>query len=771
MTFPLITRRPPTTHLGIIGASGYGKSKLLALLALAWIRSRMVGLSAVDPHGTFVREIVDVCANPAHGLHDRDVHYFNPAGGFTLGLNPLQIDGDVSDERAAECANVVTRVIEAKFGASPEQTPRLARLVFVLSFAVALRRGTLLDVLKLLTLGGAELREVILGQIGNPVIRDDLADLDALARTQPARFLEVTESLRNRLTRWVADPRMARMLGQPQGLNPQRLMDQRAIALFDLGALDYADASFIGCLIGSLFFSHARRRPPDRSAPHVLALDEAESLLTIDTARALDQTRKHGLFVYGSIQRWEQARRTDEVADALITNCGAWCAFRVPNPEHARFFAELFALSPSLRLNEYKPGTERPVAVGSRKVLVESRGLGESRGTSESRGSAHTETIGHARSTSVALGRSHSQGRAESTSASDGTNWSNGQSSSRSIGSSEGQAHGLSRGHSHGTSAGSTVSHSHGASASSGMGESASLSLAPPHVDLTASPPSLHSPNLRAWYASAPEITAMTIGTSLSSSHGTSASHGLADTTMSSASESNASSTSHSASQSRSSGTTESQTRGGSQSTSRGETVSEAWGTSESVGYGTSESIAHGRAESVAYGTSRAVSVSEGLSETYITDYTWMPSALFTLEEQIGRVQAELQSLQPREVIVRLHGDAPLRLRTPDMAPGFKSDRYRDLLVPRYIAAIAARNPYLVSVDKADALVAERLARTEPAPDRPDDPAAPETFAPVDDPTAFAREFWRTRAKPKPRPKPGSRSALRIVKSDGDNTE
>ena len=775
MTFPLVSRLPPKTHVGIIGASGAGKSKFLVTLLLPWLRSRLAGVTAIDPHGSFVRDIVAYCANPKDGLVDRTIHYFNPASDACCAMNPLEIDGEINDAAAAERANLLVGVVEAMFGVDPEKTPRLSRLLFVLAFAVALRGGTLLDVLKLTTLGGSTLRDIVIAHTKNPVIRDELVDLDTLARTQPARFLELVESLRNRLVRWLADPRLARLLGQPRGFNPRSAMDRRQVVLFDLGGLDYQDASFVGCLINTMYFSAAMQRAPDVSPPHVLVVDESESIMTIVTARMGDITRKYGLYGYWCFQRLEQILRNPELVDSLISNCGAWAAFRVPNPEHAKLVAEMFALGPHLNLSEWKPGTERPVAVGQRKVIVESETDGHSRGVSETHGIARSEMVAHG--TTRVRGRAESEsiseatGRTLSSSETQSTGMSVGTSVGDTIGETRGTARGLSQGHVQGTTHGASSMQSSGLSTAESVSDSASLTLSPPDVNLfTPGAPALASSDLSSWYGSSPDISSMSIAAGHTSMTGASATHGTALSTGISSSDSTAQSMSESQAESRSRSTAESRTHSESAAATRGVSDSHTRGVSRattlSEAEGWSESVAHGLTASLAHGTNQTQTTTQGRSETFVTDYQWLPQQTYSLQEQIARMQGELMSLQRQEVIIRVLGEAPLKLRTPELAPAFASDKYRNLMVPRYLARCASNNPWLIKATDADAVIAAARAEQPQAPKA--DPATPEAFDLIDDPASFGKRFWEGRQKPKPRK---GKPTLHVVKPDGDNSD
>jgi hypothetical protein len=358
-------------HILVVGGTRRGKSGLLELTARASVERSEEGLTAIDPHGSFVRGVRDWLANPANGQTGRVLHYLDPSSLYTFGLNPLDNDG--SWEACHDASVTLASVIESRFEASPEETPRLARIVYVAAMICARHKLTLIELVELLSIGGEELRRVLLQDFDNRIVRRELEDLCTLASRSPREFLSVVESTKNRFVRWLSDRRLARILGQKRGLDPLAVMNAGDLVLADLSSLTYADAAFLGCLLDSMYFAAARHRPPLTGRRHRLILDEAESLVTLDVARMCDQSAKAGLLLTAAIQRLGQLRqRGDFVADALLTNCAVKICFGGLEIESARYMAEnLFA--GHLDLAEWKPGTERPVAVGNDKVLVRNR--------------------------------------------------------------------------------------------------------------------------------------------------------------------------------------------------------------------------------------------------------------------------------------------------------------------------------------------------------------------------------------------------------------
>lgn len=400
------TRVPVDANWLVVGGTRRGKSGLLQLASRAAIRDGRTGLTCIDPHGEYVRAIAEWAANPAN-VTGRRIHFFDCSADHAFGLNPLQRAND-SWESCHDAATVLAAVIESRFDAPPEALPRLSRIIYIAGMLCARHDLTLLELVELLSLGAGELRRSLLEDFDNRIVRRELEDLHTLAAKQPARFLELVESAKNRFVRWLGDRRLARILGQKRGLNARAVMDGREIVLADLSALSYADAAFVGCLITSMFFAAARGRMPMRSARHRLVLDEAESLITTDVARMTDQCAKYGLNLTAAIQRLGQIRAKGEfVCDALAVNCAVKVCFGGLEPASARYMAELL-FSGFLDLAEWKPGSERPVAVGHDREIVRSSSRAEHEATHQTE--AHTRSHSHGEATGTFETMSSSSG-------------------------------------------------------------------------------------------------------------------------------------------------------------------------------------------------------------------------------------------------------------------------------------------------------------------------------------------------------------------------
>ena len=150
-----------------------------------------------------------------------------------------------------------------------------------------------------------------------------------------------------------------------------------------------------------------------------------------------------------------------------------------------------------------------------------------------------------------------------------------------------------------------------------------------------------------------------------------------------------------------------------------------------------------GEAITQARGTSRGTSITEGESETFVTEYALMGTVMFSLTEQQQRAVGELMRLGLRECVVKVGNQEPVRTRTANLEPAFRSDYFKRVWLPIYRTGMVQRSPYLLPSATVDAQLAARHAPPPPRPE-PDFTQPQQSSVPlVDTPVSFATEYWR----------------------------
>lgn len=172
---------------------------------------------------------------------------------------------------------------------------------------------------------------------------------------------------------------------------------------------------------------------------------------------------------------------------------------------------------------------------------------------------------------------------------------------------------------------------------------------------------------------------------------------------------------------SHSSATSKSASRGSSHAISRSHTTA----VTEGESWGETEVTSH--AVSRMHGTSRGTSESAGEGETFVPVLEWLPS-FYSLEEQMHRLAGELKTLPLRECFLKIDNAPPVRVRTADFAPAFKSALFKHRMLPIFEKKLA-QSPYLHPVAAVDALMAPVTNPTPAEPLHTPEPL-PEPLAP-----------------------------------------
>ena len=168
-------------HVHAIGASGFGKSKLLegiARQAILALDGKPRGLILIDPHGTVIRDILRWIA--AYGIDKyRTIHVIDPTSDEIVGINPLRHRPGIDPAFVAN--TFCNALMEVWGGADPTQTPQLRESIKAIFYTLTVLGWTLLEC-ELLTdiadpLG---VRQFIIENIRHPQIRRFWATLDAL---------------------------------------------------------------------------------------------------------------------------------------------------------------------------------------------------------------------------------------------------------------------------------------------------------------------------------------------------------------------------------------------------------------------------------------------------------------------------------------------------------------------------------------------------------------------------------------------------------------
>lgn len=315
-------------HIHILGATGSGKSELMARMVLADVNAGR-GVVVIDPKGDLVTDILTRL--PAHvgqrvALFDAD----NPARPPVL--NPLE--GDDTGRTVDNLVSTFSRVYSSSWGPRTEDLLRSALLTLRATPGTA----TLADLPKLLTV--PSFRERALDQINDDILCGFWQWYDELSA--PARA-QVTAPLMNKVRGLLLRPFVHAALARGAStISMDAILDGGiCLARISKGALGTDTAR----LVGSIIVAHAwqaathRARLPQRDRLDCsIYVDECHNFLNLahPIEDMLAEARAHRMSIVLAHQHLRQLPR--ELAEGISSNARSKIIFSA-SPEDARDLA------------------------------------------------------------------------------------------------------------------------------------------------------------------------------------------------------------------------------------------------------------------------------------------------------------------------------------------------------------------------------------------------------------------------------------------------
>jgi len=452
-----------TTHLHIIGPTGTGKSRLLFHLFQQLVRVPQATIILIDPKGSLYR----MCRDWAilHGLTKRLVLFDPSDSERVIGYNPLKPNG-LSWSTHAKAAR--EGIAASRGQHSFDETPQLARFLFLILAAARLLELTLIEAVGLLR-SGSDVRKAVLPRLTDPFVRESLEYFDSLT---PRRQEELTASTLARLEAFVYDPAIRMMLTQQtRSLDLAEVLTSHQILLLNLEQyrpLRPEDVKTLGRLCLNDILAHVFERPEGARSPVFLFIDEVQDFATRDLCVALDKGR--GLFLHCLIAHQHCAQLMDEdtsgyLFKSVMNDARTKIVFGGSSVKDLEAF-----LVKEMLLDQYNPWTVKDELTSLELDPIETTRVSATTGYSYSKGKGIAFPVSKSETEGGTETEGESFGESQSTHASRGTFRSQGSA----ITQAEGRAHTTAEGFSHTTVDGSSSAagrgNAHGSVDMSGAG-------------------------------------------------------------------------------------------------------------------------------------------------------------------------------------------------------------------------------------------------------------------------------------------------------------
>ena len=305
------------------------------------------GVVLIDPHGDLYHRLLSFCAwlslrKPELQLHRRVVPFDVAETQNVIGFNPIARNSRVMTYQVVALMEAIRKCWSQE---SFDATPRLARWLFNVAYALVSANVTLVQAQDLVNPASSMLRSAITARITNPRIR---AEWEWLEEMKIDRREERTESTLNRIKPFVEHELIRPMLGQyTKTLDFPGIIAGGKILLVNLArqnVISEDNQHLLGTLIVNELITAAFACKPGERRECFLAIDEFSRFVTKDACEILDGGRKYKLHLILAHQHLGQLREKDpEVYYSTLTNARTKIVFGGLNDEDVELISkELF---------------------------------------------------------------------------------------------------------------------------------------------------------------------------------------------------------------------------------------------------------------------------------------------------------------------------------------------------------------------------------------------------------------------------------------------
>ncbi len=308
-------------HMHIIGATGTGKSTLIANIALQDI-SIGNGVCVLDPHGDLVEDII--ARIPANRI--QDVVLIDPTDTeFPIGLNILAAHTEIEKEILASDLVASFRKFSTSWG-DQMNTVLSNAIIAILENS---KGGSLHDLRRFLI--EDRFRNQIVESITDPAVKY------YWLKEYPLSKSSSIGSIITRLDTFLRAKVIRNMVVQQQGIDFEQLMQSNAIIFIKLsqGLLGKENSYLLGSLIVSKLHQAAfARQQFQQRHPFFIYIDEFQNFITPSIIEMLSGVRKYSVGLTLSHQDLQQLQREDaELLNSVLSNVYTRIIFRVGEPD------------------------------------------------------------------------------------------------------------------------------------------------------------------------------------------------------------------------------------------------------------------------------------------------------------------------------------------------------------------------------------------------------------------------------------------------------
>jgi hypothetical protein len=283
-------------HVQIIGASRFGKSKLIEYVARQIIFHGEQGICLIDPNQQLYDDLVTWCA-----FRGIDVNLLDPSDERSqLGFNPFILDHPTPARIAARAKRLLDTTLKTLgAGGDAIQAQRILRCLYYVLIEQSL---PITDLKAFMVPRLFDRRDAIMQACQNQDIRDQWEMLTAGKKDDG--YIAMMQSSANRLFDLIAEPGVQRLLTAPRVIDLKGITETGDVLLVNLAksaTLSIPSRNLIGALLVDEIWDilSTRTRQEAQQLPGFnFAIDEFHNFATPQFADMLKEGAKYGLHLW-----------------------------------------------------------------------------------------------------------------------------------------------------------------------------------------------------------------------------------------------------------------------------------------------------------------------------------------------------------------------------------------------------------------------------------------------------------------------------------------
>lgn len=369
-------------HMHVLGTPGSGKTKFLEACIRADIMNRH-GVLMIDPAGNLYYDLIRWMAR-YRIFSQRRIVLINPCDpDFTFAFNPLEIHRDSNDTELTldiKIEQVVSSTMSAigaiRADEDPASMPEYFTVMKMILRLLAANDLTLADSHLITDFRALSTREALMKAPGVGPVREQWKQLN---QHHVRRFEEMMRAPKNRFSLFNA-PTILSIVGQQKSsFNFQKIMDEGAVVLCNMGQSTEAATGEESTMLGRLILHNVkiaagrRIRTEQRDPrPYYCYIDECDLYLNNDVATSIDKLRQFGLRMILSHQNIGQLDNAgDKVKASVLGSQGTRVYFRLSDHDAQELVSSVY--SGRIDMETIKENVLAPAVVGHHRELSESR--------------------------------------------------------------------------------------------------------------------------------------------------------------------------------------------------------------------------------------------------------------------------------------------------------------------------------------------------------------------------------------------------------------